>query len=704
MNLPGSLIAPFVTGLDTDTEPWQSPADSFLVADNVHVYNGFVEKRSGYRLFGKLKKLDAAVAISGISQALNAEVTTAVNHGYVNDDVVFINGVLGMTQVNGRYFSITVTALNTFQLNIDSTLYGLYTGAGSAYKTIDSLERVMGIYQFQKNDGTRETLAFSQQRAYKYDIVTENFLALDIVDIMNGSDTDYIWAINLQSSSLTNRLYFTNGKAFSGALNGIRYYDGSGTGYTTTLFTPSLGGGRTLYGAKLLFSLKERLLVMNTFENSAGVTTNNMQRMRWCQAQGPSNWNDLTPGGGGFVDAPTGDQIITARSLQDEIIVCFSQSGWAAQPVSDPALPFRWTKLNDFRAADGKMASIGYDQYVMTLGLRGIVACDGADTQRVDQRISDFVSNEINSNEFQKVFCARSFAERRTWILYPEIESDENSAALIFDEDSKAYTTYTISMNCLGYGSFATDLSLSDFTAANDLDIALLDCTDETLKSYAWQGSGETLLGGDITGNIFVMETEGSDDGEDIALTLTTAGWNPFLSQDSQAYFSYLDIYTDTDQKTIAQVDFFKDDETDPYKSTMIDFLPNLDYIAAIVDITQAVSAIVNAPNHGLSDGDIVFIYGVIGMTEVNAGPYTVSVVDINNIRIGIDSTLFGAYTNGGSLYRRQFYKTKVWKRAYAGGVGYLHNVRISSSGINCPLKISGFKPVFKPRGKRLVN
>lgn len=700
----GSLIAPFQTGLDTDSEPWQSPADSFSVADNVHVYNGFIEKRSGFRLFGKLKKLDVAVAISGISKAANAQVTTVANHGYVNGDLVFISGVLGMTQVNGRYFSITVTALNTFQLNIDSTTYGLYTGAGSAYKSIDSLERVMGIYQFQKNDGSRETLAFSQQRAYKYDPITENFLALDVVDIMDGSDTEYIWAINLQSSSLTNRLYFTNGKAFSGGLNGIRYYDGSGTGYTTTLFTPALGGGRTLYGAKLLFSLKERLLVMNTYENLGVITTNHMQRMRWCQAHGPSNWDDLTPGGGGFVDAPTGDQIVTGRSLQNQVVIYFSQSVWVAQPVSDPALPFRWDKMNDFRAADGKMASIGYDQYVMSLGLRGIVACDGADTQRVDQRISDFVSNEININEFQKVFAARSFTERRTWILYPEIESDENSAALIFDEDSKAYTTYTISMNCLGYGSLSADYALSDFTAAKDLDIALLDCTDETLTSYVWQGSEEILLGGDIAGNVFIMETEGSDDGADIELTMTTAGWNPYLTQDQQAYFTYLDIYADTDQKTIAQIEFFKDNETDAYNTVLTDFLPNLDYVAQVLDITQAVIAVVNVPNHGLVDGDIVFIYGVIGMTEANTGPYTVSVVDANNISIGIDSTLFGAYTNGGSIYRREFYKTKVWKRVYAGGVGYIHSVRISSKGINCPLKISGFKPVFKPRGKRLVN
>lgn len=705
MSLQGTLIAPFQTGLDTDTEPWQSPADSFSSADNVHIYNGFIEKRSGYRIFGHLQNHDApARTITGITKAANGVVTTLLPHGLSSNDTVFIGGVAGMVQVNGLYFYITVTGLNQFELNVNTSAYGIYTGGGVVYKSIDFSDRVMGISQFLKSDGTRETIAFSTLRAHKYDAVSQNFLMMDPLDIMNSGENDYVWAINLQSSSLTNRLYFTNGVQYSGGLNGIRYYDGSGTGYTTTSFNPSLGGARILYGAKLLFSLKERLIALNTFEFDGATVSNHFQRARWCQAQGPSNWNDLVPGGGGYVDAPTGDQIITARTLQDQIIVFFSQSVWALQPVSDPALPFRWVKVNDFRAADGKMASAGYDQYVMSLGIRGMTASDGSDTQRIDTRIKSFVENEINIDEFEKVFAARSFVSRRTWILYPETEQTENNAALIFDEESKAFTTYTISLNCLGYGSFSADYVLADFTAAKNLDIALSDCNDENLLSYLWQGKSEILLGGNITGTIFALETEGSDNFASIASELVTAGWNPYQSEGYQAIFNYLDLYVDTHESTIAKIEFYKDDEVSPYAEQFIDFLPNLGYVSTIEDISQGNPGVVTASSHGLSTGAIVYLYGVIGMVEVNGGPYTCTVIDENSFSIGIDTTTYTAFTSGGSVYMKEFYKTKVWKRAFAGGIGYLHKVRITSSGIDKHFRISGFKPVFKQRGSRLVN
>lgn len=704
MTLDPSLIAPFQTGLDTDTESWQSPADSFYEANNVHIYNGFIEKRNGYRKFGHLKTRDVKKVITGITNAILGVVTTNAPHGYANDDFVYIIDVVGMTGINGLFFKITVTSPTKFTINIDTTGSGAYGGAGTVQKSIDLIDRVMGISQFIKSDGSKELLVFGTTRACKYIDSFGNFFVLDTADIMAGGDTDFIWAINLQSSSLVNRLYFTNGLPYNGVTDGIRYYDGSGTGLSTVSFTPSLSTGRNLYGAKLLFSARERLVALDTYELDGAVVTNHQQRVRWCQAQGPSNWNDVIPGGGGYVDAPTGDQIISARCLQDQIIVFFTNSVWALQPISDPAQPFRWVKLNDFRASDGKMATVGYDDYVLSMGIRGITGTDGAQTQRIDERIKDFISDNINVDKFEKVFALRSYAERRTWMLYPEVEQDENSAVLIFDEESKAFTSYSIVMNCLGHGSFGVDYSLEDFTAANGLDLTLEGFANQTIASYFWQNREELLLGGNITGDIYVLETDGSDEGVSIDVTITTAGWNPFLTQGKESLFSYLDIYVDTDTKTRAKVEFFKDDETAPYVQQDIDFLPNLNYVSTIETVSQANPGVVTASDHGLSTGDVVYIYGVTGMDDVNNGPYVITVIDKDTFSIGIDTSAYGAFVDGGSVFRRCFYKTKTWKRAYAGGTGYLHRVRITSSGINCPLVISGFKPMFKQRGNRVVN
>lgn len=697
------LIAPFKTGLDTDVSSWLAPIDSFRDLNNFHVRHGYIEKRSGYRVYGYMVQ-NPAVTITGISQA-NPAVVTAVNT-YNNGDQVLITNVAGMTEVNGNIYTVANATGANFELSgVDSTAFTAYSGGGRV--AVFTGNRIMGIFRYFSPDGSKQTLAFDVKRAAVYDGTNDRFNPLDPADIMSGSDTDYIWAVNWQHSGSTNRLYFTNGKQYDGvSVDGIRYYDPSVSTTATTLFTPTLGGTRTLYGSKLLFVIKQRLVCLNTFEFDSGpaTTSNFPQRARWCQAQGPGNWDDTIPGGGGFVDAPTGEQIISARALQDVIIVFFTNSVWTLRPVPDPALPFRWDKINDFRACDGRMATVQYDRYVVALGVRGITATDGVETRRIDDRIRDFTKDEVNVDEFGKVYCARNYDNQRFWTLFANNEDTENSKALILDEEALAFSEYEIAMNCLGYGNFEEDYGLDDFIAANDLDISLIDLNDETLQSYFWQENQEAFLGGSTDGIVYVLQTEGSDNGTDISCNLQTNSWNPYQQDGKEAQLNYLDIYVDVDKNTQITVEFYKDSDVSPYATRQSDILPPLGFVASVANVSQANPAQVTASQHGLVTGETIYIYGVQGMTAINGG-YTITVVDANNFTLdGVDSTAFNAYTTGGQVVLQPFYRTKSWKRILAGGIGFKHRVRIISSGSNTPLRIEGFKPSFRPRGRRTIN
>lgn len=69
-----------------------------------------------------------------------------------------------------------------------------------------------------------------------------------------------------------------------------------------------------------------------------------------------------------------------------------------------------------------------------------------------------------------------------------------------------------------------------------------------------------------------------------------------------------------------------------------------------ITAITKAASAQVTATAHGFVQGQIVYITGVVGMTEINGQWYLVkTVVDANNFTLALDSTNFATYTSGGT-------------------------------------------------------
>jgi hypothetical protein len=693
------LISPFGTGLDTDMQPWLLPQDAFSDMINANIRHGIVQKRNGYTKQGDIVHSNGANwNISAITQANPGVVTVTSTTGISNGDTVELRSVSGMTEVNGNQYTVANVAPTTFELSgTDTTGFTAYTSGGAVY--LVPKNRVMGLERYVDSSNIKEVLAFDTKRAAKFDSTNEEYVPLDTADIMSGSDTNYIWADNWAStastaSSTVYRLYFTNGKALSGGLDGIRYYDG---GSTTTSFAPLINGTTTINGCKLLFAFKQRLLLLHTFEGANTYP----QRARWCQVQLPSGsnaWDDNVAGRGGFVDAPTGDHIISARFLQDVLIVFFTNSVWALRTTPDPSLPFRWDKINDFRASDGKMASEQFDRYVVSFGIRGITATDGVETRRFDERIEDFVTSEINDAEFGKVFSKRDFGNRKLWTLYPGIEGDDAESALIYNEESGSFSKYDISMNVLGYGGVSQDTAISDFPTEGIDDLG-----ENTLQDYYYDEGTENFLGGNRSGEVFVLEDGGDDNGSSINFNLTSAAWNPWMSEGKKAQLGYIDIFFDSHQTTNLDVQFFVNNEQNPYAEKRINLLPNLTEISEVSNITQANPGNVTSNQHGLSSGEDVYIYGVDGMDDVNGGPYTVTVVDNNNFTIGIDTSAFSAYTNGGTITELPFVSEKVWKRIYASGTGYQHKIKINSDGIDRGIKIHAFMPWFRPVSERPV-
>lgn len=82
---------------------------------------------------------ETAQNITGITKANPAVVTYSGADNYANGDEVFISGVGGMTEVNGKFFLVANvdTGANTFEIqdidgnDIDSTAYTAYTSSGT---------------------------------------------------------------------------------------------------------------------------------------------------------------------------------------------------------------------------------------------------------------------------------------------------------------------------------------------------------------------------------------------------------------------------------------------------------------------------------------------------------------------------------------------------------------------------------------------
>src|SRR6185369_15304316 len=96
------------------------PTNGCSSIDTIDGYTVFATNDGGSPVY------DTATTITNITNASPAVVTVA-SHPYVDGDQVLIQSVMGMTQINGRTFTILVVDANSFQLvGIDSSSYSGY--------------------------------------------------------------------------------------------------------------------------------------------------------------------------------------------------------------------------------------------------------------------------------------------------------------------------------------------------------------------------------------------------------------------------------------------------------------------------------------------------------------------------------------------------------------------------------------------------
>lgn len=82
-----------------------------------------------------LAALETTKSITGATQANPCAITSAA-HGYSTGDEIYIDGVVGMTQLNGQTVTITKTGANTYTLDgVDSTAYTAYSAGGTSART-----------------------------------------------------------------------------------------------------------------------------------------------------------------------------------------------------------------------------------------------------------------------------------------------------------------------------------------------------------------------------------------------------------------------------------------------------------------------------------------------------------------------------------------------------------------------------------------
>lgn len=437
------LIAPLQTGWDTSLKPWLIPDDAFALLRNAYVFRGRVRKRFGSILMGSgtaaQEQLNSRLRINlGTTNGAtgNFSITAPGTKWKIGQQFSVGTQVFTVWQVNGATLASAGTGTATY-----NTANGALFITGAALATIVYFypaEPVMGLTIFEKGPLTNEpTYGFDTQFAYVFTAGAWQRSGSGTTPIWHGTNLDFFWATTFRASTspgvsflfVTND-YVLNENGVVDATDDPIWYLNSSSG-AWTLLTPKFltaGAGNFVRTARIIVPFKSRLILLNTIETDAA-NANNIHypfRCRFSMVDNPLDTNaflEITQAGalgGGKIDAPTDEAIVTAQFIKDRLIVYFERSTWELAYTNNDIIPFQWNQLNTELGSISTFSEVPFDTEVLAIASTGVHSCNGSNVQRIDNKIPDTIFQIKSKNDgTERVAGVRDFFAEMVYWAYP---------------------------------------------------------------------------------------------------------------------------------------------------------------------------------------------------------------------------------------------------------------------------------------------
>lgn len=457
------VIAPLDTGLQNDVKPFLIPDDAFAQLNNAYIFRGRVTKRWGSELMNTTVPDNVAQLYSRLGMRI----------GTTNGAGLFGPFIVPGNQFNiGQVFAIGDQIYTVFQTGNPAPMLVTVPGPIASFDTTTGAVQfagaqantdvywypalpVMGLPNYQQAPINNEPLfAFDTQFSYTFDGTRWQSLENPPVKIWTGTDSQFFWSYNFRGVQASDYVLFTtnyNPPDF------MAYWAG---GPNWTNFRPTYDvAGHTVDTCRAIIAFKGRLLLLNTVETSAAGQQTFSQRCRYSQVGNPVEADAFhqlpeTAGKGGFLDASTRESIISCQIIKDRLIVFFEESTWELVFTNNDANPFIWQKINTELGAESTFSAVVFDKVLLGVGNVGIVACNGANVDRIDQKIPNAVFQIRNENTgIERVYGIRDYYHEMVYWTYPT-ETVNNvfpTKVLAYNYRNGSWAFFDDSITCFGY-------------------------------------------------------------------------------------------------------------------------------------------------------------------------------------------------------------------------------------------------------------
>jgi hypothetical protein len=423
----------------------------------------------------------------------------------------------------------------------------------------------------------------------------------------NGTNTNFFVAANYQGVTPDLKYFFVTNDYIDTSIparDPIRYFDNSVWNDFTPKLTDNPPSATTtyLFQSLLLIPYYGRLLALNTWEGtSLGSATNFYSRCRFSQIGDPidvnNSWRSDLFGRGGFIDAPTNEQIVGVAFHRNTLIVFFEYSTWQLRYIGEYGLPFIFERISSDFGSVSTSSPVVFDQGVLAISNRGVIQAGANGIKRIDEQIPETIfSFEIQNQAPNFVHGIRDFEKELVYWNYfdtgePQDEQPQQTqvwpnAVLLYNYQNNTWAQYRDTITCFGTGQFQFGITWDSLTTSWDSNIPWDNVDDQNYVDYTVSGNQQ----------------------------------------------GFVTIYGNEEAES-------------PATQSPTMYAPSL----AITGLTNGVPGTVTVPLHNLADGEIIYIQGVMTvnsalMKSINNKIFKVTVIDKDNITLSLWNQASNSY------------------------------------------------------------
>tara|TARA_R110002020_G_scaffold241472_1_gene454665 strand:+ start:303 stop:2228 length:1926 start_codon:yes stop_codon:yes gene_type:complete len=221
--------------------------------------------------------------------------------------------------------------------------------------------------------------------------------------------------------------------------SGIFYWDKSNGVTARAVELSSLASSNLAptIAKKVLVSDADRHIIAFGCDPETAIGTQDPLLIRFSSQESLTDWQSLPTNTAGDLRIGSGSEIISAIETRQQVLVFTDKSLHAMQFIGPP-FTFGINAISENITIAGPLAAIAVEDMVFWMGKQEFYVYSGG-VQRLPCTVRDYIFNDFNEKQIEKVTASTNNAFSEVWWFYPSATSDENDKYVIYNYQQKVW-------------------------------------------------------------------------------------------------------------------------------------------------------------------------------------------------------------------------------------------------------------------------